>query len=310
MKPACINPRSVRKALTHIDEGTLSLINEYRQSVADMYLWEVPEELDVPDGYIEDCLFWTGTVGIAPVGKSYVLVPGVGEQIDIYGQYKKWMPVPLNGGTEVLRNRTLNRVKYPILQLPLTPAEAISEYAKVQYSAIISAGQNVIAMRQPVLVKGQVGKIGIKYAVDMISGGKTYVPVVTDGESGINREIEVLDLKASNFLDPLTNIIDATDGWISGVLGIDSNATQKTSGVSVAEVSAMDSRITARREGGLRMRQRWCDKVWEATGVDIRVELYDDYLDGYTGDIDEDAMDAGVSDSDVVEENTEEEKKS
>ena len=309
MKPACINPRAVRKALAAIDEGTLTLINEYRQSLADMYIWEVPEELDVPPGYIEDCLFWTGTVGIMPVGGSYALVPGVGEKIDIYGQYKRWMPTPLNGGTEIPLNRKLDRVKYPILQLPLIPAEAISEYAKVQYSAIISAGQNVVAMRQPILIKGQVGKIGIKYAVDMISGGKTYVPVVTDGEGGINREIEVLDLKASNFLDPLTGIIDATDGWISGILGIDSNATQKASGVSIAEVSAMDSRITARREGGLRVRQEWCEKVWNAMGVDISVALYGDYYNGDNGDGDADAVDTDISGSDGDAEGTEEEEK-
>lgn len=298
-KPTFINSRSQRKAILQYDEDVLLMLDDYRQDVSDMYEWVFPDELiDVPLDYPEECLFWTGTLGICPYESGrYRLSMGVGVRYDAYRRAILWQPTTIDPESTVHSGKRYPVHKFPLLELPQIPAVTVKEYVKARYSSIMSAGQNTIAMRQPVMIRGQAG-VGVKYAVDMIKGGESYIPVVAD-DNGITREIEVLDMGAQNFLDPLTGFIDATDGWISKNLGIAAASTQKESGVSIEEVTATDLRTKSRRLRGLRLRQDWCAKVKETLNISIEVWINDEYdppnfRDGVSDGVDSDIRDNTV----------------
>lgn len=280
MKPMCINNKSARTALLSNSADTMRALDDARQSQADMYIWTIPKEMSIPLDYPEDCLFWTGTLGICPNKRqpgTYLLVPGAVSKMNIYGTAEQWVPSRIDPNTPLnMVGKRFNETEYPLLQLPSVPAYAVSGYAEIMGSSLISMGQNIVAMRQPILISGQMGNVAIRYAASMLTGGDTYVPVIADAEGKSMRELTVLDLKATNFIDPLTGAVDAASGWMHRILGIDAAATQKASGVSENEVSRGDARVEARRQHALEHRQMWCDRVYETVGVDLWCELRGD----------------------------------
>ena len=284
-RPYCINTRSDRerqqRTLGALDIDSQEIIAEYGHAYCELYEWDVPEELNVPPTWIEECIYWTGTIGLGESKKGIpCFIAGNAEKRDIYGNAITWLPA---------RNRSTNqpfndlKAKFkgdtnPLLRMPYIPAYIVSEYAKIQYSAMLSMGQNTVAMRQPFVFRGQSGSIGVTLATNAIEKGLTWMPVVS--EDGGGQEIEVLDLGATNFLDPLTGAVDATDGWICQLLGVDAVGTQKASGITTEEASSGDKRIKARRENGLKLRQSFCDKISVAhPDLHVAVKICDYYLD-------------------------------
>lgn len=294
MRPLCIASKGDRSALRYDPELSV-MIETYAQDQADMYDWEIPEELEgVPEDWIERCLFYKASIGICPYNSKtvdkYRLTPGSYTKADVYNRALRWKPTVMDPNSTRYSSSVWTNEQYPLLELSYRPLDFVYEYIRLRYSSMISAGQNTVAMRQPIAIKGQVGDIGIKYIADMIEGGNSYIPVV-DGEDTPTRELDTLDLGAQNFLDPLTGFIDATDSWASRMLGTDSASTQKESGISIQEVTAGDRRVKARRNKGLKVRREWCGRVAEALNVEIEVYLNDEYDDSLLGVPEQDGLD-------------------
>lgn len=302
MRPFCITSKSERSALTYSPKYR-TMLETYAQDQADMYDWEIPDEInDVPTDWIERSLFYKGNIGICPYNSStkskFRLTPGSGTKYDVYGQMLKWIPTVIDPNSTIHVGVEWWAHRYPILQLSYAPIDFVYEYVRLRHSSLISAGQNTVAMRQPVAIAGQEGEIGMRYIADMVEGGNSYLPTL-DGDGSITRDVEVLDLGAQNFLDPLTGFIDATDSWASRMLGTDSASTQKESGISIQEVTAGDKRVKARRMNGLKQRRNWCERVEEATGITLEVYINDEYSDPIHGVSIADGLDPDIRDDQI-----------
>lgn len=282
-RPAWLQTKAQRKAqreLYTLEDYETALGLEYEAAVSDMFRWSLPDELaGVPEWFPEHALFRTGTLGISPAPDGgYALLPGGQIRRTIYGTALTWIPEICGNSPTPLRGwRNLRTEEWPLLELDCIPAEAALPYIKMEASAMVSAGQNTIAMRQPVAVRGQAGTVGLSYVRDTLGKGDSYLPLISDGD-GIARELEVVDLKASNWLDPLSGFIDWCDAAAAAALGLDAPSSQKASGMTTQEATAMNGRILSRRRAGLEQRRAWCDEVWDKTGIGISVEISEDYM--------------------------------
>lgn len=274
------------------------MMQSYAQDQCDLYDWYYPEELnDVPADYAERKLFWNGTLGICPYNSTakskYRITPGWSVKDDVYGNALFWQPASVDPNSTMYHGQRWAEHRFPLLRLAYCPAELIKDYVKGRYSALISAGQNTIAMRQPIALAGVQG-VGLKYVGDMITQGDSYVPMLSADEEHPTKDATVLDLGAQNFLDPLTGFIDACDGWASRMIGTDSASTQKASGISIEEVTAGDKRVKARRMNGLKQRRDWCDRVADALDIEIEVYLNDEYVPRMDGSLIADGVDSDI----------------
>lgn len=273
-RPSFYQTKAQRRLLKYTEEGAKDLLIEYALVQASLFEWDIPEELNVPLHHFENCLFWTGTIGVYKKGKNDVLFsPGAPILWDIYSQPKKWTQTLIDPEVTYYDKKEHLQKNEPLLLLPAVPAMLLSEYAKVQYSALISLGQNTVAMRQPVAIGGTNSDITLKYIGASVENGTSYLPQFQHESKRFEDAIQVLDLGAKNFIDPLTGLVDFTDAYMVNLLGVDSISTQKASGVNMAESGSNSTRVKSLRDMGLKIREQWIKKVNDIMDVDIKVSI-------------------------------------
>lgn len=276
-KPTWIK-RGQRATLAELSTSAASLMMDYERLASTIYIWEGLKEIGLTKRYLESVLFWNVAVGITEgnyVMGANIVVP------DVTGEPYEWIPVATNI-TKLPTNiiRKYRTEQYPCMKVNnITTADSIADECVLEASAYVSAGQNTIAMRTPIVVSGVDGSAEINYIKDGLTEGASYIPYLGKVKDGGGFGIEVLDMKTANYLDPLTGFAEFVHSKILAKIGIDALGSQKASGITSEEAVLILAQIRGIREDGLEIREALCDMINEhIQGANVSVRVRDIYM--------------------------------
>lgn len=278
---------SQKATMANLDETAQALLMDYERLAGTVYEYEGLEELDEPldRQYIESLMFWNTAIGIT---EGDYIMGGKPSVLRVSGQPAQWTPVATNITTLPKRIiKKYNAEKFPCMKIAnMSIADSISDECILQASAYVSSGQNTIAMRTPVVVYGLEGSTEINYIKDGLTQGVSYVPYFAKGTAVSPAfGVEALDLKAQNWLDPLTGFAEFMHTKILGKLGIDALGSQKASGITSEEATLILAQIRGIREDGLEVREKLCKMINDhIDNANISVKIRDIYMEQFHDD--------------------------
>ena len=231
------------------------LLIHYAEVYATRFQWKgMPK--DMPIGFLEKALFWTG--GVAPVkafGENQ-LTASVPVLLGIYGQPVTWEPVPA-GGSIIPPNimKQYKQDKEPSLYcLPM--AEQIRELCVLMADTYNCLRQTITGMKQPVILQGAVGgEINIRDTGDDLRMGKLMIPTLDK----TSMMASVLDLGGKDHTQNLISTINALDCEILARMGIKSAGTEKASGVTTEETVSITQELQLVNQQDYELRRKWAE---------------------------------------------------
>lgn len=254
MRPSFILSKGERRE----GEGLIlpeDILLHYAEIYASRFQWKgVPK--DMPLGFIEKALFFTG--GIAPVrafGENQ-LIASVPVLLGLYAQPVTWEPVPA-GGSIIPPNlmRQYKQDRDPSLYC--LPMEAqIRELCVLMADTYNCLRQTVFSMAQPVVVQGAVGgEINVRETERTLYGRKLSVPSLD--KTGM--QASVLDLGGKDHTQNLISTINALDCEILARMGIKSAGTEKASGVTSEETLSITQELQLVNQYDYELRKKWTE---------------------------------------------------
>lgn len=263
--------------LTDLNDRVKGLLLDYEKLNATIYEWSGLEELSIKPRFLESLFYWNVAIGILP---GDILIGAVPVVFNAYAEPHSWTPVPTYLTTLPLHIMKEYKSKdNPCIRLgDMSVADSIRDECIDQGSSYISASQNVLGMRTPIIFSGVNSKAEIRYMTNRLEQGSN-MPYI-DGGKESPMGMEVLDLKVNNYLDPLTGYSEFIHTKILAKLGIDALGTQKVSGITEEEATMILAQIRGVRELNLQLRKEFCDMVNEHISyANIDVEIKDIYMD-------------------------------
>ena len=229
------------------------LLLHYSEVYASRFRWTGTPK-DMPEGFIEKALFFTG--GIAPV-KAFgerQLIPAVPVLLGIYAQPVSWEPVPAGGGIippQLMKEYQQDRDPM-LFCIPM--ADRIYELCVLMADVLNCLKQTVQAMKQPVILQGAVGgEINIKDTGDDLRLGKLIIPTLD--KTGM--QASVLDLGGHDHTQNLISTYNALDCECLARMGIKSAGTEKASGVTSEETVSITQELQLINQYDYKRRKEW-----------------------------------------------------
>ena len=283
MRPSFLLSKGERRDLDGLILPEDILIH-YSEVYATRFIWEGTPK-DMPQGFIEKALFWTG--GIAPVrafGEEQ-LIASYPVMLGIYAQPISWEPIPA-GGSIIPPNlmREYKQSRDPMM-FCLPMAEQIRELCTLMADAYNCMKQTLFSMSQPVVVQGVVGgEVNIYETEKTLQGRRLTVPALDK----TSMQASVLDLGGKDHTQNLISTINALDCEILARMGIKSAGTEKASGITSEETLSITQELQLINKYDYDLRVKWCKlpqirerfpelKVTPAPAIGLM-------LDGYTGE--------------------------
>lgn len=283
MRPSFLLSKGERRDLDGLILPEDILIH-YSEVYASRFIWEGTPK-DMPQGFIEKALFWTG--GIAPVrafGEEQ-LIASYPVMLGIYAQPISWEPVPA-GGSIIPPNlmREYKQSRDPMM-FCLPMADQIRELCMLMADAYNCMKQTLFSMSQPVVVQGVVGgEVNIYETEKTLQGRRLTVPALDK----TSMQASVLDLGGKDHTQNLISTINALDCEILARMGIKSAGTEKASGITSEETLSITQELQLINKYDYDLRVKWCElpqikerfpdlKVTPAPAIGLM-------LDGYTGE--------------------------
>lgn len=257
-------------------------IEHYREIAKGIYEWDgFPE--DLPDDYIESVLFDYGQVGAKYVDGLGIVVSGAATVFKgLQGQTLTWRPIDLIIARLPPNINVTGESSTPTLNLGMAMKDRIEMKLDIIKQSYISLRQNMIALRQPIGVKGRTGAEadGLIFKIEL-EEGEMYIPVLDiSSEPGA-----VIDLKAHDWSGSIINTINAMDNEILTELGVQNTGTEKASGMAVEEVTSIHQELRLISKKGLRKREKWCNRINPILGTNFSVKLseaYEEKIEAYS----------------------------
>jgi hypothetical protein len=106
-----------------------------------------------------------------------------------------------------------------------------------------------------------------------LEGGEQYIPVIDAKRLGV----QVLDLKSKDYTASLVATYNAMDNEILTIIGVKNTGTEKASGVTMEETTALHQELSVVSDIGLKLRLQWCEKVNAKLGTNFSVRISDGY---------------------------------
>lgn len=247
-------------------------VERYKQIAKGIYTWEnLPE--DVPEGYIEECIFNYGAASAKNVdGIGICVMAAAARTYNIYGEPLTWLPTGIS-----MIPKTLNIMQEsdnPVLFFGTPIIRRIEIFAGIMKSALISLQQNVIALRQPIALDGAIGNSAEACILsNELEEGEMYIPVI-DGE---RLGVKVIDLQSRDYTQTLIATYNAMDNEILTILGVKNTGTEKKSGITPEETLSITQELTLTSDIGLKIRKNWCNKINNVLGTNFDVYVSDAY---------------------------------
>lgn len=254
MRPSFLLSKGERKDL----EGLIlpeDIQLHYAEVYASRFTWEGTPK-DMPQGFIEKALFWTG--GIAPVrafGEEQ-LIASYPVLLGIYAQPISWEPVPA-GGSIIPPNlmREYKQSRDPMM-FCLPMAEQILDLCILMADAYNCLKQTLFSMSQPVVVQGVVGgEINVYETERTLKGKRLTIPTL-DKTSMV---ASTLDLGGKDHTQNLISTINALDCEILARMGIKSAGTEKASGVTSEETLSITQELQLINKFDYDLRVKWSE---------------------------------------------------
>ena len=254
MRPSFLLSKGERKET----EGLIlpeDILIHYSEVYASRFMWEGTPK-DMPQGFIERALFWTGGIAPARAFGEEQLIAAYPVMLGIYAQPITWEPVPAGGSIippQLMREYKQSRD--PMLHcLPM--AEQIRDLCSLMADAYNCMKQTLFSMSQPIAVQGVVGgEINVMEAEQTLLGRKLLVPTLDKTAM----QASVIDLGGKDHTQNLISTINALDCEILARMGIKSAGTEKASGVTSEETLSITQELQLINKFDYDLRVKWCD---------------------------------------------------
>ncbi len=231
------------------------ILLHYSEVYASRFIWEGTPK-DMPQGFIEKALFWTGGLGPVRAFGEENLVAAYPVMLGIYAQPISWNPIPA-GGSNIPPSlmRDYKQSKDPMLHcLPM--AEQIRDLCTLMADAYNCMKQTLFSMSQPVAIQGMVGgEVNVIESKDTLLGRKLVVPTLD--KTGI--QASVIDLGGKDHTQNLISTINALDCEILARMGIKSAGTEKASGVTSEETLSITQELQLVNKFDYDLRIKWTE---------------------------------------------------
>ena len=227
----------------------------YAEVYSSRFMWEGTPK-DMPLGFIEKALFWTGGIGPVRAFGEEQLIASYPVMVGIYAQPITWEPIP--AGASLIPPslmREYKQSKDPMMFcVPL--AEQIDDLCKLMADAYNCLKQTLFSMSQPVVVQGVVGgEVNVMEAERKLLGRQLTVPTL-DKTSML---ASTLDLGGKDHTQNLISTINALDCEILARMGIKSAGTEKASGVTSEETLSITQELQLINKFDYDLRVKWCE---------------------------------------------------
>lgn len=254
MRPTFLLSKGERKGL----EGLIlpeDIQLHYSEVYATRFQWEGTPK-DMPQGFIEKALFWTGGVGPVRAFGEEQLIASCPVMLGIYAQPISWEPVPA-GGSIIPPNlmREYKQSKDPVI-FCYPMAYQIEDLCKLMADAYNCLKQTLFSMSQPVVVQGVTGgEVNVYETERTLQGRRLTIPTLDK----TSMQASVLDLGGTDHTQNLISTINALDCEILARMGIKSAGTEKASGVTSEETLSITQELQLINKFDYDLRVRWCE---------------------------------------------------
>lgn len=261
MKPTFLIGKGSASQLEPADR----LVEHYRRIFRGLLAWDgLPE--GCPAGFPQDALFFTGGVGCKKLKGFGPVLAGVSPStLTVYGTPYHWIPRPIGMAMD-LNSEFFQPTNDPCFYVGPGMTDLIAPYIDVMSRAIKTLNQNLVALQQPVLVKGIPGAPnGGRIALNELTAGELAIP-----STGAGFNVELLDLKASDHTQNLVSTVDWCDARILEVL-MSSNGVEKASGITTMETVSGVQSIIQETDDLLSRARAFCDEANDRFRLDMSV---------------------------------------
>lgn len=250
-------------------------LHRYKSIAMGIYEWTgLPD--DVPLGFIEGVLFEVGCISAKSVeGLGICVLPASPSTLTLYGEPSNWLPTRLYSFPSSLPDLTATSTN-PCLYLGESTLSKIEMFVSIMNNSLLSLNQNIVAMRQPIALDGSVGNGADAVVLSKeLDGGEMYIPVIDASKLGVH----VLDLKAQDHTQSLISTYNAMDSEILNIIGVKNVGSEKASGITSEETLSIKQELVLTSDIGLRLRERWCERINTAIGTGFSVKLSEAYTE-------------------------------
>ena len=227
----------------------------YAEVYASRFVWEGTPK-DMPQGFIERALFWTGGIAPARAFGEEQLIAAYPVMLGIYAQPISWEPVPAGGSIippQLMREYKQSRDP---MMFCMPMADQIRDLCILMADAYNCMKQTLFSMSQPIAVQGVVGgEINVMEAEQTLLGRKLLVPTLD--KTGM--QASVIDLGGKDHTQNLISTINALDCEILARMGIKSAGTEKASGVTSEETLSITQELQLINKFDYDLRVKWCE---------------------------------------------------
>ena len=227
----------------------------YAEVYASRFIWEGTPK-DMPQGFIERALFWTGGIGPVKAFGEEQLIAGYPILLGIYAQPISWEPVPA-GGSIIPPNlmREYKQSRDPMM-FCVPMATQIEDLCRLMADAYNCLKQTLFSMSQPVVVQGVVGgEVNIYETERTLQGMRLTIPTLDK----TSMQASTLDLGGKDHTQNLISTINALDCEILARMGIKSAGTEKASGVTSEETLSITQELQLIDKFDYDLRVRWTE---------------------------------------------------
>lgn len=251
MKPTFLVGKGAGSQLEPKDK----LVEHYRRIFRGFLKWDnLPA--DCPAGFPQDAIFFTGGVGCKRLKGFGPVMAGVAPStLTVYGTPYHWIPRPIGMAMD-LNSEFFQPTNDPCMYIGEPFEMLIEPYIDIMSRALKTLNQNLVALQQPILVKGIPGSSnGGKIVLNELTSGELVIP-----STGAGFNVEILDLKAQDHTQNLVSSLDWCDARILEIL-MSSNGVEKSSGITTMETVSGVQSIIQESEDLLERAKAFCDKV-------------------------------------------------
>lgn len=254
MKPSFLTTKAERREM----DGLVlpeDLMMHYAEVYASRFVWKgIPK--DMPKGFIERALFFTGGIGPVRAFGEDQIIAARPVLLGLYAQPVTWEPVPAGGS--IIPDQVMRQYKQsrdPSLHcLPM--CEQIQELCSIMADTYNCLRQTIMSLKQPVVLQGAVGgELNIKDTGDDLRLGKLLIPTLDK----TSMQASVLDLGGKDHTQNLISTINALDCEILARMGIKSAGTEKASGVTSEETLSITQELQLINQFDYELRQGWTE---------------------------------------------------
>ena len=244
---------------------TTPLEQHYRRVFRGLIKWDgLPEKC--PTNFPQDCLFYTGGIGCKRMkGFGPVLAGVKPTTLTVYATPYDWIPQPIGMAMD-LNADFFQPTNDPCCWIGTSVSELIRPYLDIMERTIKTLNQNLIALQQPIMLKGIPGaELPAMVFQNELLDTKSVIP-----STGAGFNAEILDLKAQDHTQNLVSTIDWCDARILEVM-MSSNGVEKASGITTLETVSGVQSIMQEFDETIERCRAFCDEANSKFGLSMIV---------------------------------------